>query len=89
MVVPESIGHEKVCAKGCSPPHNTQRCVSVPRVVLRHTIHKDTYLCQGLFSTTQYTKMRNKCRELSQEELDLNLNSVYNVCDTWRLLHDS
>ena len=43
---------------------------SVPRVVLRHTIH-------------------NECRELSQEELDLNLNSVYNVCDTWRLLHDS
>ena len=31
--------------------------------------------------------MCNKCRELSQEELDLNLNSVYNVCDTWRLLH--
>ena len=46
-------------------------------------------LWQGLFSTTQYTEMRNECRELSQEELDLNLNSVYNVCDTWRLLHDS
>ena len=44
---------------------------------------------QGLFSVTQFTKMRNECRELSQEELDLNLNSVYNVCDTWRLLHDS
>ena len=33
--------------------------------------------------------LRHECRELSQEELDLNLNSVYNVCDTWRLLHDS
>ena len=58
MVVPESMGHEKVCGKGCSPPH-------------------------------QYTEMCNECRELSQEELDLNLNFVYNVCDTWRLLHDS
>ena len=58
MVVPESMGHEKVCGKGCSPPHNTQRCERVQR-------------------------------ELSQEELDLNLNFVYNVCDTWRLLHDS
>ena len=46
-------------------------------------------LRQGLFSTTQDTEMRYECRELSQEELDLNLNSVYNVCDTWRLLHDS
>ena len=44
---------------------------------------------QGLFSVTQFTEMRNECRDLSQEELDLNLNSVYNVCDTWRLLHDS
>ena len=35
------------------------------------------------------TQIGNECRELSQEELDLNLNSVYNVCDTWRLLHDS
>ena len=42
---------------------------------------------QGLFSATQYTEMCNECREFSQEELDLNLNSVYNVCDTWRLLH--
>ena len=57
MVVPESMGHDKVSAKGCSPPNNTQ--------------------------------IGNECRELSQEELDLNLNSVYNVCDTWRLLHDS
>ena len=57
MVVPESMGHEKVCGKGCSPPHNTQRCV---------------------------TSVEN-----CQDELDLNLNSVYNVCDKWRLLHDS
>ena len=28
MVVPENIGHENVCAKDCSPPHNTQRCVT-------------------------------------------------------------
>ena len=28
---------------------------------------------------TQYTEMLNECRELSQEELDLNVNSVYNV----------
>ena len=39
-------------------------------------------MCQGLFSATQFTEMCNECRELSQEELDLNLNSVYNVCDT-------
>ena len=32
---------------------------------------------------TQYTEMCKECRELSQEELDLNLNFVYNVCDTW------
>ena len=43
-------------------------------------------MCRGLFSATQYIEMHNECRELSQEELDLNLNSVY---DTWRLLHDS
>ena len=49
MVVPESMGHEKVCGKGCSPPHNTERCVT-----------------SAVFS---------------QEELDLNLNSVYNVGD--------
>ena len=46
-------------------------------------------LRQGLFSNTQDTDMRYECRELSQEELDINLHSVYNVCDTWRLLHDS
>ena len=23
VVVPESMGHEKICAEGCSPPHNT------------------------------------------------------------------
>ena len=28
MVVPESMGHEKVCAKDCSSPHNTQRCLT-------------------------------------------------------------
>ena len=28
MVVPESMGHEKVCGKDCSPSHNTQRCVT-------------------------------------------------------------
>ena len=28
VVVPESMGHEKICGKGCSPPHNTQRCVT-------------------------------------------------------------
>ena len=47
---------------------------SVARVVLRHTIHRDALRLQ---------------RTRSQEELDLNLNFVYNVCDTWRLLHDS
>ena len=46
-------------------------------------------LCQGLLSTAQDTEMRWECREPSQEELDINLNSVYNVCDTWRSLHDS
>ena len=53
--VPESM----VCAKGCSPSHNSQRYVTSAESLLR------------------------------QEELDLNLNSVYNVCDTWRLLHGS
>ena len=28
VVVPESMGHEKVCGKGCTPPQNTQRCVT-------------------------------------------------------------
>ena len=28
VVVPESMGHEKVRGKGCSPPHNTQICVT-------------------------------------------------------------
>ena len=36
-------------------------------------------LRQGLFSTTQDTGMHYECRELSQEELNINLKSVYNV----------
>ena len=37
-------------------------------------------MCHRLFSTAQYTEMHNECRELSREELDINLNSVYSVC---------
>ena len=55
MVVLESMGQEKVCGKGCSPPHNTQRCVTSAENSVRRSL----------------------------------TNSVYNVCDTWRLLHDS
>ena len=36
MTVPESMGHDKVCPKSCSPTHNTQRCImSAERSVKR------------------------------------------------------
>ena len=38
VVVLESTGHEKVCAKDCSPPHNTQRCVTSAERSVRRSL---------------------------------------------------
>ena len=43
-------------------------------------------VCTKDCSATQYTEVCNKCKDFSQAELDRNLNSVYNDCDSWRLL---
>ena len=38
VVVPESMGHAKVCGKGCSLPHNTQRCVTSAESSVRRSL---------------------------------------------------
>ena len=45
MVVPESMGHEKVCGKGCSPPHNTQRCVTSAENSVRRSLTSTKTQC--------------------------------------------
>ena len=40
MVVPESMGHEKVCAMSCSLPHNTAGVVIYASQFAKITHHK-------------------------------------------------
>ena len=64
MVVLESMGYEKVCTKGCSPPHNTQRCVTSAESSVRKSltstrgimcvIHGDYYMTVEIHGTCTY-----------------------------------